>query len=115
MSANTDDRFPKNVPGPFYVANEQCLACGTPEQEAPDLMESDEQTGHCYFKKQPTTPEELERAVQAVQVSCCGAVLYSGNDPAILRRLKELRKEARHRRQKTRWELWKKWLSGPTQ
>ena len=99
MIANTGDRFPKNVSGPFYVANEQCLACGAPEQEAPDLMASDEQTGHCYFKKQPTTPEELERAVQAISVSCCGAVLSVGNDPAILRRLKELKK-ARQRMRK---------------
>lgn len=112
---NTNDRFPLNVPGPFYVANAQCLICGAPEHEAPDLMAADAETGHCYFKKQPSSPEELERAVQAVWVSCCGAVQYAGNDPAILRRLMVLKKTKRRQARTTRWEWWKKWLSGSPQ
>jgi hypothetical protein len=42
---------------------------------------------HCFFKKQPESPEELEKAIQAVNVCCCGAYRYSGNDPNVISRL----------------------------
>jgi hypothetical protein len=54
------------------------------EAEAPDLMAHDEESGHCYFRRQPSTPEETERACRAVWVSCCGAVQYRGDDLKIL-------------------------------
>src|SRR4051794_11718743 len=88
-------RFPKNVPGPFYVAAGECITCRAPEHEAPDLMAFDEQIGHCYFKKQPSTPDELERAVRAVWVSCCEAVVYDGDDPSVIERITELEREGR--------------------
>src|SRR5262245_36568713 len=83
-------RFPKNAPGPFWVENDMCMSCGAPEHEAPELMAFDEEANHCYFKRQPITPEETERAVRAVWASCCSAVRYSGDDPLILKRLREL-------------------------
>lgn len=88
---------PKNAPGPFYVEDGFCLSCEAPESEAPDLMAhdwDDEDTSchSCYFRKQPQTPDEVRRAVMAVYVSCCGAVRYAGDDPAVLRRLRNLRK-----------------------
>jgi ferredoxin len=86
------DRYHKNVSGPFYVMNNQCIACGAPYQEAPDLIEYDDVAvyPHCYFKKQPETPDELERAIRACCVSCVRAVRYAGEDPAILKGLREL-------------------------
>ncbi len=44
----------------------------------------------CFFKKQPETPEELDRALSAMQVNCIDTLRYSGTDPVILRRLREL-------------------------
>ena len=84
--------YPLNVPGPFYVENGMCIICRVPEHEAPDLIGFDEApsgTGHCYFKKQPETSEELERAINAMSVACCGAHCYRGDDPEIIRRLRE--------------------------
>jgi hypothetical protein len=86
-------RYPLNSPGDFYVLDGMCIACTAPEHEAPDLMAHDcapDRGYHCYFCRQPKTPEELSRAVMAVRVGCCGAVRYGGTDPAILRRLGEL-------------------------
>jgi hypothetical protein len=83
------ERFPKNAPGPFFVANGECIACMAPEHEAPDLMGFDQETTHCYFRNQPSTAEELERAARAVWVSCCGALHYSGDDPTVHRRIAE--------------------------
>src|SRR5262245_33271537 len=105
------ERFPKNVEGPFFVATGECITCMAPEHEAPDLMGFDQELNHCYFKKQPSSPDELERAIRAVWSSCCGALYYSGDDPAVSRRLAELRienlKRMRERGVKKSW--WKFW------
>ena len=86
-------RYPENAPGPFYVERDLCLICKAPEHEAPDLMGffDGDQIGvagsHCYFKKQPETTEETERAISAMQVACCGALRYDGEDQEMIKRL----------------------------
>ena len=87
-------RHPLNAIGDFYVLDDYCISCEAPENEAPDLMGHycAERPGYqCFFRKQPTTPEELDRAIWAVAVGCCGAVRYGSTDPAVLKRLTELR------------------------
>ena len=86
-------RYPENVPGPFYVERDLCLICMAPEHEAPDLMgyfaggSAGVAASHCYFKKQPTTLAETERAINAMRVAYCGALRYGGDDQAIIDRL----------------------------
>ncbi|NRF38326.1 ferredoxin [Pedobacter foliorum] len=83
-------RFSENSEGDFYVKNQVCTACGAPEAEAPDLIDhSKTEWGHCYFKRQPQTPEELERAICAMEVSCVSGIRYGGKDESILRQLYE--------------------------
>jgi hypothetical protein len=80
-------RFRKNVPGPFYTTGD-CLACDTPEHEAPDLLAP--LTGDnydTYFVRQSATPDEVERACRALEVCCAIALRYGGTDPNIIRRL----------------------------
>ncbi len=80
-------RLEKNVPGPFYTTGE-CMACGAPEAEAPDLLAPLEGDNYdTYFIRQPEGPDEVERACRAVEVCCVGALRYSGTDPKIIRRL----------------------------
>ena len=80
-------RSPLNAPGPFYSTGE-CMACGAPEDEAPDLLADlrDDQL-ETYFIRQPSSPAEIERACRAAQVCCIDAIRYAGSDPDILRRL----------------------------
>jgi hypothetical protein len=78
---------PLNAPGDFYVEAGLCLACTAPEHEAPSLMGHEEGDYHCYFKRQPQTPQETEMAIRAVIVGCCGAVRYGGRDPKIIEKL----------------------------
>lgn len=88
---NLPERFPKNVKGDFYVENQVCIACGAPEAEAPDLIDHSKQDyGHCFFKKQPQTSDELDRAINAMHVSCIAGIRYAGKDENILMRLYEL-------------------------
>jgi hypothetical protein len=88
---------PLNAPGDFYVEHQMCIACQAPEHEAPELISHDE-SNHCYFRRQPSTADELAHAIWAVAVGCCGAVRYGGRDPAVIARLTELhaREECDH-------------------
>ena len=80
-------RFEKNVPGPFYTTGE-CLSCGIPEAMAPELLAPlDDGNFDTYFVRQPSTPEEIERACRAVEVCCVDALRYEGRDPKIIMRL----------------------------
>lgn len=84
------ERYPENAPGPFYVERDECIACGVPKSVAPDLIEFETETmGHCYFKKQPASPDEVFRAIRAVETCCCGSYRHSGDDEEIKKRLKK--------------------------
>ncbi len=87
---NERERYPQNAEGDFYVEKDMCLTCIVPEVEAPELMGFDEEAGHCYFKRQPNTSEELEHAIAAVAASEIQGLRYAGNDEYILRHLIEL-------------------------
>ena len=92
-------RYQLNAPGDFFVEDGMCIACTAPEHEAPELMSHAEDAAvgyHCYFRRHPETPEEVEHSILAVYVSCCGAVQYGGNDPKILGRLKRLEQRGWH-------------------
>ncbi len=82
----TPKAYHLNAPGDFYVEDGMCISCEAPEHEAPDLMAHDE-TGHCYFKRQPQSSAETDRAILALTVGCCGATRYRGRDPEIIARL----------------------------
>lgn len=84
-------QFPEGEREDFYVEYGVCTACGAPQAEAPDLIDhSDKDLGHCYYKKQPKTDEEIERAINAIAVSCISGLRYGGKDEKILKRLYEI-------------------------
>lgn len=75
----------------FYVMSDDCIVCGVPQAEAPDLIDHSKLVqGVCYFKKQPETPEEIKRAINAMSVSCISALRYRGTNEAILKQLYEV-------------------------
>ena len=93
----TNERFPKNVEGDFYTTGTialdgewmgDCLWCGLPEMEASDLLAPlDNDNLDTYFVRQPISPEEIERALSALEVCCVNALRYGGKDKNILKRL----------------------------
>ncbi len=87
-------RCEENRGGDFYTACEQCLTCDVPHLAAPDLMayvEHPEGGGctHCIFTRQPQTPDEIDRAIDAMRQSEVCGIRYGGSDPEILRRIRE--------------------------
>ena len=95
MSSRRFDAYPKNAAGPFYVVNDECIICRAPESVAPDLIgfhedaSGDVKRSHCFFKKQPETSEEIDRAVSAVSANCCGSYRYAGSDEAVKEKLEK--------------------------
>lgn len=91
-------RFPKNVPGAFYILGDisedgtwygQCLSCEVPEAEAPTLLAPlKDGNSDTYFVRQPETDDEIEQACSAIEVCCVDALRYGGKDPKILARLR---------------------------
>jgi hypothetical protein len=64
------------------------MSCGVPQAIAPDLVGwTDENLASCRWLKQPQTADELGRAIEVIHTQEVGCHRYSGNDPAILRRL----------------------------
>jgi hypothetical protein len=54
------------------------------------MAHHDESYYHCYFRRQPETPDEVNSALRAVWSSCCQVLRYSGNDHVVLTRLGHL-------------------------
>jgi hypothetical protein len=81
----------KHEQGDFYVVDGDCITCGAPEAAAPTLIaHQKEEYGHCYFKRQPETPEEIDQAINAVAVSCVSGLRYRGKDEKIIQKLYEI-------------------------
>lgn len=87
-------RCEENRGGDFYTACEDCLTCDVPHGAAPDLMayvRHPDAPGtypyHCVFTRPPRTPEEIERAIDAMCGSEVCGIRYGGSDPEILRRV----------------------------
>ena len=79
---------PDSERGDFYVEGGCCLSCGVPQAVAPNLVGwTDERYAQCYWKKQPETPEELERAFAVFDGQEVGCHRYSGNNAEIQTRI----------------------------
>jgi hypothetical protein len=85
MSERRHKAHPQSAPGDFYVVNDECASCGLPHVLAPDLVGwADVGTSHCFWKRQPETPEELRQAIDVIRNSEVGCHRYAGDDPAVI-------------------------------
>lgn len=104
---------PANVPGDFYVEDGCCTMCEMPLAEAPELFgacQDPKGYPHCYVKRQPETPAELDHMVGAIRCAELRCIRYRGTDRLIQLRLvgldegfvcdglpQDLQREADHR------------------
>jgi len=63
---NIEDRFPDNVAGSFYVTDD-CIHCHICEERAPLSFRSSEDGDHNIVFHQPSTTEETEAALEALE------------------------------------------------
>ena len=89
MAIPLPQRVPDNAPGDFYVEARMCMRCCLPHGEAPELLnDPNEPFQECFFRRQPQTPEEVDRAISALRVSEVCALRYAGTDPEIIAKLR---------------------------
>ncbi len=82
--------YPTNVPGEFYVEDGCCTMCEVPFAEAPNLFGTAEDPNgysHCYVKRQPESPQELDQMVRAIRFAELQCIRYRGADRLIQLRL----------------------------
>lgn len=63
--ADLKDKLPDNVPGQFYVDRE-CIDCDVCRDTAPANFTRNDDNGYSYLHKQPTSDEELELCIEAM-------------------------------------------------
>jgi len=76
LMADAANKYDKNAPGKFYV-DDQCIDCDLCRETAPANFVRDEDAGHSYVSKQPTTPEEEALCLEAMEGCPVEAI---GND-----------------------------------
>ena len=74
---------PKNVPGPFYVEDGCCLACGVWEIDAaPHFAWEDEPVPHCFVSRQPETDAEARNMAEAISKQEVDCIRFRGPNSA---------------------------------
>ena len=70
------ERLPVNVTGTFYV-DATCIDCDLCRNTAPRFFTRDDELGQSYVHRQPTTDEEHELALEAMDECPSNSI---GND-----------------------------------
>ncbi len=66
--ANSKDKAPENIPGPYYN-DTTCIDCDLCRELAPQFFKRQDNGGYTYVYRQPLTVEEILLAEDA-RVSC---------------------------------------------
>jgi len=64
--ADVAQKWKQNVPGKVYV-DQSCIACDACVLAAPQNFKMDENDGHAYVSKQPTSSEEEAACKEAME------------------------------------------------
>ena len=64
--AEKEDRYEENVAGKFYV-DDQCIDCDLCRETAPNNFTRNDDGGHSFVYKQPTTDDEKELCIEAME------------------------------------------------
>lgn len=62
-----NNKFEDNIKGAYYV-DKDCIACDACCLTAPLNFKINEEDGHSFVFKQPTTEEEKEQCLEALEV-----------------------------------------------
>lgn len=77
--AEKTDKWPDNVKGKFYV-DEQCIDCDLCRETAPKFFKRNEDGGYSFVYKQPTTEEETEECMEALEGCPVDAIGKDGEE-----------------------------------
>lgn len=80
--ADKSEKFEINVSGMFYV-DEQCIDCDLCREIAPEFFTRDEESGHSYVYKQPSTQEEIDLCIEALEGCPVDAIGQDGGEEEV--------------------------------
>jgi hypothetical protein len=88
--------------------------CEVPFSEAPDLfgtVEGPKAYIHCFVKRQPSTPVEVEQMLRAMRYAELECIRYRGVDPSVQQRLFDAgdRRLCDNVADKSIWERLRRW------
>ncbi len=75
--AESAKKWADNAAGKFFV-DDQCIDCDACRTEAPNHFRRNDDHGYSYVYKQPTTPEEVEICVAALEACPVEAIGQDG-------------------------------------
>jgi ferredoxin len=77
--ADKEAKWKQNHAGKYYV-DDQCIACDACCVEAPDFFLMNDDDGHAYVVKQPTSEQELEDCKNALYACPVGSIGEDGEE-----------------------------------
>lgn len=77
--ADKTAKWEQNSSGKYYV-DDQCIACDACCVEAPAFFFMNDDDGHAYVEKQPSSKEELEECENALQACPVAAIGDDGEE-----------------------------------
>ena len=77
--ADKTSKWPSNVRGRFYV-DENCIDCDACRSEAPHHFTRNDEEGHSFVIRQPTTPEEEAKCRDAAAACPVEAIGEDGEE-----------------------------------
>ncbi|MEN9661837.1 MAG: hypothetical protein RL324_786 [Verrucomicrobiota bacterium] len=77
--ANKADKHQPNVAGKFYV-DSQCIDCDLCRETAPSFFTRHEEGGYSYVFKQPSTQEEIDQCMEAIEGCPVEAIGKDGDE-----------------------------------
>jgi ferredoxin len=79
--ATFSDRYPDNIPGPYYV-DDQCIDCDLCRETAPANFTRNDDGGHSYVYKQPENEDEVALCIEAMEGCPVEAIGKDGESQA---------------------------------
>ena len=64
--ADKSEKHPENVGGKFYV-DKQCIDCDLCRETAPNFFTRQDDGGYSYVIAQPTSQEDIDKCMEALQ------------------------------------------------
>ena len=77
--ADKTDKWSENVTGKFFV-DEQCIDCDLCRETAPNFFTRNDDGGYSFVYKQPTTQEEIDLCMEALEGCPVEAIGSDGDE-----------------------------------
>lgn len=77
--ADKEAKWDTNAKGKYYV-DDQCIACDACCVEAPKFFFMNDEDAHAFVGSQPSTQEEIDDCINALQACPVGAIGDDGDE-----------------------------------